>query len=159
MKATTKFRFSNVGHKSLYRALAVSLVLMVVLQTATAALSDEQEASPTSTQQSTAANNAAKSQVLQIRRGSFVEVQLMTREKLRGRLGELGDESFVLRTVSNNKLMDLHVRYEDLRSVRPLGDSQTRGDAFDKNVTRAGRVMGVVAGAMGMGLMVYRITR
>jgi hypothetical protein len=159
MKATTKFRFSNAGRKSLYRLLASSLVLMVVLQTATAAFSDGQEASPTSTQQSTAANDAAKSRVLQIRRGSFVEVRLISREKLRGRLGELSDESFVLRTVSHNKLMDLQVRYEDLRSVRPVGDPQTRGATFDKNLTRAGRVMGLVGGAMAMGMMVYGITR
>jgi len=126
------------------RLFVLALVAMVAVQTAATAFSQEEVPPSPPPQQSTAPSDPMKSQVLQIPRGSFVEVRLMSGEKFQGRLGDVRDEGFMLRTVSNNRLVDFQVRFEVLRSVRPVSNPKTRDQAFDKNFRRSRQIMGLV---------------
>jgi hypothetical protein len=157
VKPTRKFGIyhTHSGRRVLPRLLAVSLVMMVATQTVTTTFSQEQDAPPPPARQRTNVRETMKSRVLQIRAGSFVEIQLTSHEKLRGRLGDVLEGGFVLRTISNNKLTELHVQFEELRSVRPLSDPQSRDEAFDKTLRRSRLIMGLVAGGVAAGFLVY----
>ena len=81
MRKTAKFLFNRTD-RLLQRLLVPCVVMMVAAQAA--------------------ASDAVKSQVLRIRPGSFAEIRLAGREKLEGQVGDLCDDGFVLRTVSDN---------------------------------------------------------
>ena len=136
------------GHMVARRLLVLALAAMVTVQTATTAFSQEEVPPGPPPQQNTAPSDPMKSRVLQIPHGSFVEVRLISGQKVQGRLGDILDVGFTLRTVSNNRVVDLQVRFEELRSVRPVGNPKTRDQAFDKNLRRSRQIIGlVVAGA------------
>lgn len=139
--------------KLLQHLLVISLVLMVTTQTAVKAQSRESDAAGPSVQQNSARGDAMKSQVLQIPEGAFVEVRLTNREKLRGQLGELRDEGFVLRTVANNRLTARFVQFEELHSLRALGGAQSRDETLDKALRRSRLIMGLVIGGLAFGLL------
>jgi hypothetical protein len=147
------------GHTLVRRFLVLALVAIVTAQTAITAFAQE-EAPPTPpAQQTSAPSDSRRSMVLQIRRGSFVEVRLMSGEQLRGRLGDILDEGFMIRTVSNNRLTDLQVRFADLSSVAPVSNPQTRGQAFDRNLRRTREIVGIVAIGAAVTLVAILVAR
>lgn len=60
---------------------------------------------------------------------------------MRGRLGELREGGFMLRTVSHNRLIKRLVQFEEVESIRPVDNLETRGEAFDKNLARARKIL------------------
>ena len=92
--------------------------------------------------------------MLQIPEETFVEVELTDGGIMRGRLGELREGGFLLRTVSHNRLIKRLVRFEEVQTIRPLDDLKTRGQAFDNNLNRAHKIMGLVVGGVSVGLLV-----
>ena len=102
-----------------------------------------------------AASDAAKAEMLNLPEGAFVEVRLEGNVKLRGQVGDLAETDFALRTIKNDRMTELRVPYTELQSVRILGKPQTRGRSFDTTVRRARLVMGLVAGAILVGVTIY----
>lgn len=107
----------------------------------------QEEVTPT-TSEKPAPYDLAVSQVLQIPLGSFVEVQLTDGGTMRGKLGELLGEGFLLRTVTHHHLIKREVRYAEVQSIRPLDSPKTKGQAFDTGLNRARKIAGIV----GMGV-------
>lgn len=136
------------------RLLVSALVAMFAAQTATTAFSQEEVCPSPSSQESTPASDPIKSVVLQIPEGTFVEVQLTDGGMMRGRLSELLEGGFILRTVSHNRLIKRLVRFEEVKSMRPVDNLATRGQAFDKNLNRARKILGLVLGGVSVGLLV-----
>ena len=134
--------------------LLLALIAMVIAQSTTTAFSQEEVTSISSDQQTAAPGDAAKSRVLQIREGTFVEVELADGGIMRGKLGELREGGFLLRTVSHNRLIKRLVKFEEVKSIRPLDNLRTSGQAFDKNLDRAHKIMGLVVGGVSIGLLI-----
>lgn len=161
MKLTRNIRIHKMGAGHMFprRLLVLALVAMVAVQTAATAFSQEEVPPSPPPQQSTAPSDPQKSQVLQIPRGSFVEVRLISGEKLRGRLGDTLDVGFMLRTVSKNRLVDVQVRFEELRSVRPVSNAKTQDQALDKNLRRTRQIMGIVAAGVSVVVVTVAVAR
>jgi hypothetical protein len=139
------------------KLLLLALVSMVMAQSATTAFSQEEVPLSSSDQQSPAPGDAAKSRVLQIPEGRFVEVELADGGIMRGKLGELREGGFILRTVSHNRLIKRLVRFEEVKSIRPLDNLKTPGQAFDKNLDRAHKIVGLVVGGVAVGLLIAAV--
>jgi hypothetical protein len=89
------------------------------------------------------AQESRKSQLMQkllmIPPHTYVEVRLLGKKKLRGRLGKVADEGFVLHVVQADKIQEVAIRFDDVKSVRIL----------EKKRTSAGKV--VAYGLAGIG--------
>jgi hypothetical protein len=59
-----------------------------------------------------------KERILEIPPGTMVEVRLLNKQKLRGRLGEVTDEGFSLQTAQGNRIDTKKVAFSDLKSVK-----------------------------------------
>lgn len=156
MKLTRTVRNGSAGsaNRLARRLLLLALMAMLTIQSATTAFSQEEVPPSSSAEQSTTPEDANKSRVLQIPEGTFVEVELTDGGIIRGRLGELREGGFLLRTVSHNRLIKRLVRFEEVQSIRPLDNTKTRGQAFDNNLNRAHKIMGLVIGGVSVGLLV-----
>lgn len=156
MKLTRTVRNGSAGsaNRLARRLLLLALMAMLTIQSATTAFSQEEVPPSSSAEQSTTPEDANKSRVLQIPEGTFVEVELTDGGIIRGRLGELREGGFLLRTVSHNRLIKRLVRFEEVQSIRPLDNTKTRGQAFDNNLDRAHKIMGLVIGGVSVGLLV-----
>lgn len=77
-----------------------------------------------------AAAQTLKERLLEIPPGTLVEVRLMNREKLKGRLGEASDEGFTLQTAKRNKIETRKIAFDELKSIKTLegkGTGKTAG--------------------------------
>jgi hypothetical protein len=69
-----------------------------------------------------------KEQVVQIPAGSQVEVRLLNKERLRGRLGEVSDETITVQIAQADRIDTRKVAFGDVKSVRVIGnESKKRG--------------------------------
>jgi hypothetical protein len=69
-----------------------------------------------------------KEQVVQIPAGSQVEVHLLNKERLRGRLGEVSDETITVQIAQADRIDTRKVAFGDVKSVRVIGnESKKRG--------------------------------
>jgi len=69
-----------------------------------------------------------KEQVVQIPAGSQVEVRLLSKERFRGRLGEVSDEGFSVQIAQANRIETRKAAYGDVKSVKVIGnESKKRG--------------------------------
>lgn len=67
-----------------------------------------------------------KEQVIQMPAGSQVEVRLLSKERFRGRLGEISDEGFTVQIAQENRLESRKVAFGDVKSVKVIGNRGTR---------------------------------
>ena len=65
-----------------------------------------------------------KERVLEIPPGTMIEVRLLNKQKLRGRLGEITDEGFSLQTAQGNKIETRKLTFDDLKSVKKVEGSK-----------------------------------
>src|SRR4051812_25081474 len=70
-------------------------------------------------------SKAAKTRVLAIPMGSLVEVHLNNNEKIRGRMGQVSDEGFVIQTVQGGKAETRKIAFTDMKSLKTIGKSHT----------------------------------
>lgn len=84
-----------------------------------------------------------KERILEVPPGTMIEVRLLNKEKIRGRLGELTDEGFSLTTAQGEKIEAKKVAFTDLKSFKKL-----EGDTAGKKV---GKV--VLYGLAGIGVL------
>ncbi len=61
-----------------------------------------------------------KEKVLAIPVGTMVEVKLVTKEKLRGRIGELTNEGFSLQVAKGNTLETQQISFSQVKSVKTM---------------------------------------
>jgi hypothetical protein len=160
MKLSEEFRRSlnRGGRRVLRKALVAFLVLIVSAQAASVAWPQDPEITPSEGESPAAASDPAKAELLNIRPGAFVEVRLTDGAKLRGQLGDVAETDFALRTIKNDRMTELRVPYNELRSVRMLARARTRGRGFDTAVRRAQLVMGLVAGGILLGITIYAVS-
>ena len=80
---------------------------------------------------------------------TMVEVRLRSKEKLRGRLGEVSDEGFALKVAQGNKIEDRQVAFADLKSFKAVeGKGTSKGPWI---------VLGVLAGVGATFLVIFLI--
>jgi hypothetical protein len=81
--------------------------------------------------------------ILEIPPGTMIEVRLMNKHKVRGRLGEVTNEGFSLQTAQGNKIETQKIAFTDVKSLKKA-EGETTG-------TRISR--GVVYGLAGIGVL------
>ena len=74
--------------------------------------------------------------------GAMIEVRLIDKQKLRGRLGEVTSEGFSLQTAQGNKIETKTIAFSDVKSFKRTGE--TAGKGIGK---------GVVYGLAGIGVL------
>ncbi len=86
-----------------------------------------------------------KEKVLAIPAGTLVEVKLITKEKLRGRIGELTNEGFSLQVAKGNTLETHQISFSQVKSVKTV---EGTGSKVGK---------GVVYGLAGVGALLVTL--
>ena len=61
-----------------------------------------------------------KERILEVQPGTMIEVKLLNKQKLRGRLGEITDEGFSLQTAQGNKIETQKIAFNDLKSFKTV---------------------------------------
>jgi len=104
--------------------LAALLASILWIQGAVSATAGTAEAVVTS-QASTSKKPTLKEQVNQIPAGSQVEVRLLNKDRLRGRLGEVSDEGFTVQIVEGSRIETRNVAFGDVKSAKEIGKEHT----------------------------------
>jgi hypothetical protein len=86
---------------------------------------------------------ALKEQVLLIPAGSVVEVRLKTKEKLRGRLGEVSNEALIVKMVKADKIDERKIAFDDVKSVKLV-----------EHGSKAGKTALYILAGVGVGLVI-----
>ena len=147
-----EIRRTGSGRSTLHRVLALTLIAGVAGQTAGMALAQDRQRPDASAQGDDASSDVLKSRVLQLPKGSYVEVRLADGQKIEGRLGDVVEEGFMLQTVSKNKLTDRLVRFEEMQSVTPFGGSLPRAGTVELTLDHGKVILGLAAGGVTLGL-------
>ena len=74
-------------------------------------------------QSTTTPKPTLKERVLAIPAGSMVEVRLNSKEKFRGRLGEVSNEGFIVKCAQGNQIDERKVAYDDVKSIKSVEGS------------------------------------
>ncbi len=90
---------------------------------------------------------ALKQRILEIPPGTMIEVRLLDKQKIRGRLGEIADEGFNLQTAQGNKIETQKIAFADVKSFKSLQNST--GHKIGK---------GVLYGLAGIGALILILT-
>ncbi len=102
---------------------------------------------PASRGQSGAATRPTlKERILEVPPGTMIEVRLLNKQKIRGRLGEVTDEGFSVQTAQGNKIDTQKVAFTDVKSVKKLEGST--GTKIGKGVVYALAGVGVLTFAL-----------
>jgi translation initiation factor IF-1 len=120
--------------------LPVTLILVVML-----GLGLEAGAGMTmvtgSGQASTSHKLTLREKVFEIPPQTMVEVKLKNKEKVRGRLGEVSNEGFVVRVATGQRIEDRKIAFDDVKSMKKF-----EGNKALKVVGYSALVTGVVIG-------------
>lgn len=73
-----------------------------------------------------ASAGSTRQQVQAVPAGSLVEVRLYSKQKFRGRLGEISVDGFVVQTAASNKTGDEKLAFTDVRSFRVVSSHTCR---------------------------------
>jgi hypothetical protein len=86
--------------------------------------------------------------ILDIPAGSVIEVQTVNKQKIRGKLGEAGEDGFALQTVRNDRLETQKLSFRDVKSVKLIATK-------DGRVKGAGHTVGwvIVGGLAALGVL------
>lgn len=84
-----------------------------------------------------------KERALSIPAGSLVEVRLKTKEKLRGQLTEVSNETITLKVAKGDKIDERKLAFDELKSIKGV-----------EGGSKAGRVALYVLAGVGVGLVV-----
>jgi len=84
-----------------------------------------------------------KSQVLNITPGSSVEVRLIDKTRLRGRLGAITDTGFELQALQGARIDTQQIAFERVKSIRDKG-RESFGHSVGKGFIIAGIVIGTI---------------
>jgi hypothetical protein len=147
-----EIRRTGLGRSTLHGVLALTMIAGVAGRTAGMAFAQDRQPPDASALGDEASSDVLKSRVLQLPKGSYVEVRLTDGRKIEGRLGDVVNEGFMLQTVSKNRLTDRLVRFEEMQSVTPFGGSQPRAGTLELTVVHGKLILGLAAGGVTVGL-------
>ncbi|MGE5326217.1 MAG: hypothetical protein ACM3NO_04205, partial [Deltaproteobacteria bacterium] len=105
------FRWSEVVCLALTTLLFTSSILEAKLGLAGAIPAGQTE---------TTLKPTLKERVLEIPPGTMVEVKLLNKQKIRGRLGEITDEGFNLTTAQGDKIASQKVAFTEVKSIKKV---------------------------------------
>lgn len=83
--------------------------------------------------------------LLEIRPGSRVNVRLKNKERLRGQLGEVSNDGFVLKYAQGNEIKERKIGFDEVKSIKV------------REGGRAGRVVVYVLAGAGLFFLVFMI--
>jgi hypothetical protein len=98
--------------------------------------------------QETTKKATVQERIMEIPPGTMVEVRLMDKHKLRGRLGEVTNEGFSLQTAQGNKVETQKIAFTEVKTLKKV-----EGETTGKKVGR-----GVVYGLAGIGVLILIMT-
>ena len=104
--------------------LSVLLVSILWVQSGLSAKAEAAQAVPTS-HASASQKPTLKEQVIQIPTGAQVEVRLLNKERVRGRLGDISDEGFSVLIAKGNQIETRQVAFGDVKSVKEVRKQRT----------------------------------
>jgi hypothetical protein len=138
-------------HQKAGRVSFAAILLFIALAGPAVAIAHAQE-QPTvaSAQDDQGAADAAKSRVLQVPKGSYVEVHMTDGRTLEGLMGDVETQGFMLQTVRKNRLTNRMVRFEEMESVTPPAGSQPRGGTLELTLDRGNMVVGLETGGVNL---------
>jgi hypothetical protein len=84
-----------------------------------------------------------KERILEVPPGSMIEVRLLNKQRMRGRLGDLTNEGFSLTTAQGEKIETQKVSFSDVKSFKKV-EGATTGKALSK---------GLLWGLAGIGVL------
>jgi hypothetical protein len=91
--------------------------------------------------QETTKKPTVQERILEIPPGTMIEVRLVNKQKLRGRLGEITNEGFSLQTAQGNKIETQKIAFTDVKSFKKAEETTGKG------ISR-----GVIYGLAGIGV-------
>jgi hypothetical protein len=65
-------------------------------------------------------NSTLKQRMLEVPPGTMIEVRLLNKQKIRGRLGELTDEGFSLTTAQGEKISTQKIAFTEVKSFKKV---------------------------------------
>jgi len=77
-----------------------------------------------SSQSTTTEKPTLKEQVLAIPAGSMVEVCLTSKQRFRGRLGEVSNDGLIVKYAQGNQIGERKIAYDDVKSIKSVEGSQ-----------------------------------
>ena len=80
---------------------------------------------------------------MEIPPGTMIEVRLMDKNKVRGRLGEVTNEGFSLQTAQGNKVGTQKITFTEVKSLKKV-EGETTGKKFSR---------GLIYGLAGIGVL------
>lgn len=104
--------------------LSVLLASILWVHSGLFAKAEAAQAVPTS-HASASQKPTLKEQVIQIPTGAQVEVRLLNKERIRGRLGDISDEGFTVLIAQENRIETRKVAFVDVKSVKEIGKQRT----------------------------------
>jgi len=93
--------------------------------------------------QETTKKPTVQERIMEIPPGTMVEVRLMDKHKVRGRLGEVTNEGFSLQTAQGNKVETQKIAFTEVKTLRKV-EGETTGKKFSR---------GVIYGLAGIGVL------
>ena len=93
--------------------------------------------------QETTKKATVQERIMEIPPGTMIEVRLMDKNKVRGRLGEVTNEGFSLQTAQGNKIETQKIAFTDVKSFKNAKGGET-GKGFSR---------GVIYGLAGIGVL------
>ena len=81
---------------------------------------------PFPNESSTQGDSTLKRKVLEIPAGSPVEIKLKTKEKMRGRLGDVSDDGFQIKVANGSTIEDRKLTFQQVSSVKKTGGASTK---------------------------------
>jgi hypothetical protein len=93
--------------------------------------------------QETTKKPTVQERILEIPPGTMIEVRLMNKHKVRGRLGEVTNEGFSLQTAQGNKVETQKIAFTDVKSFK-----NAEGGGTGKGISK-----GLVYGLAGIGVL------
>lgn len=116
---------------SQYLQYVAIFMVLVILQTSNLAIARQSTSTPPPNPVE------LKKRLVEIPTGSIVQVKLKDKTKIKGKLGEVTDEHFVVQAVRDDKVENVQIAYAEVRSV----------DQHGKGMGTAGKVtLGILAG-------------
>jgi len=97
--------------------------------------------------QETTKKATVQERVVEIPPGTMVEVRLMDKHRVRGRLGEVTSAGFSLQTAQGNKIETQKIAFTEVKSLKKV-----EGETTGKGIGR-----GVVYGLAGLGVLLVII--
>ena len=96
-----------------------------------------------SSQKETTNKPTLQERILEVPQGTIIEVRLMNKQKVRGKLGEISNEGFSLQTAQGSKIETQKIAFAEVKSFKQAGGGTGKG---------IGR--GVIYGLAGIGVLV-----